>query len=218
MNKERLETENAVITSSQCPAVITNFSGYTPPFDAVPIVESMLASVPPKYLIGLSEIVLTNASGLPRKLRRSMTRARKHKVKIVEAGGLYHQAWHGNQAWIEIFVDNILKRWEKGWWLKISRIREILLGDVLFHEIGHHIHFTIRPEYKEKEDVADSWKVRLKRQYNRVHHKWLRTFLYPLRPLFITLSRLIRKYQLKRGWISRGEFEEDLKRSASPKK
>src|SRR5271157_4120830 len=99
INDERLETtENVVAVSSQRPKVITYFSGYTPPFDVVPIVERMLASVPPKYLIGLSQIVLTNSSGLSRKLRRSVTKARKRKVRIVEAGGLYHPAWNGNLA------------------------------------------------------------------------------------------------------------------------
>lgn len=125
MNDVRLETtENVVSVSPQHPTVITNFSGYTPPFDVVPIVERMVASVPSKYLIGLSQIVLTNSSGLSRKLRRSVTKARKRKVKIVEAGGLYHAAWHGNRAWIEIFVDNTLKGWEKGLWLKIPFFRE----------------------------------------------------------------------------------------------
>ena len=36
-------------------------------------------------------------------------------------------------------------------------LRDIGFGHVLFHEIGHHIHNTVRPEYDEKEDVADKW-------------------------------------------------------------
>src|SRR5271154_5529478 len=132
--------------SSQRPAVVANFSGYAPPFDPVPIVERMLASVPPKYLIGLKRVVLTNSSGLPRRLRRAVTKARKRKVKIVEARGLYHREWRGDPAWIEIFVDNALERCEKRWWSRLGFLREAEIGDVLFHEIGHHIHFTARPE------------------------------------------------------------------------
>jgi glucosamine 6-phosphate synthetase-like amidotransferase/phosphosugar isomerase protein len=114
MSDDPLEmTGRAAATSSQRPKVIMNFFGYEPPFDPVPIVERMVASVPPKYLAGLSQIVLTNSTGLSRRLRRSVTKARKRKVKIVEAGGLYHAAWHGNRAWIEIFVDNKLQTVEK---------------------------------------------------------------------------------------------------------
>ncbi len=193
MNDVRLETtENVVSVSPQHPTVITNFSGYTPPFDVVPIVERMVASVPSKYLIGLSQIVLTNSSGLSRKLRRSVTKARKRKVKIVEAGGLYHAAWHGNRAWIEIFVDNTLKGWEKGLWLKIPFFREDRLSEVPFHEIGHHIHATTHPEYRDKEDVADTWKRKLNIQYFRNQHPWVRAIAYPLRPLLRLIIRFLR--------------------------
>jgi len=218
MNSNLSETGKSDSVSAQRPEVIVSYREYTPPFHVVPIVERMLASVPPKYLIGLMEVVLTNTSDLSRKRRRSVTKARKHKVRIVEARGLYHPAWNGNRAWIEIFVDNTLKNWEKGWWLSFRFYRETLLGDVLFHEIGHHIHATIKPEFREGEDVADGWKLRLVRQYNRFRHPWLFAFLFPFQPLINMLCRVISKYQFKRGWISRGEFEEDFKKPVSHKK
>jgi hypothetical protein len=163
-------------------------------------------------LIGLSKVVLTNSSGLSRKLRRSVTKARKHKVRVVEARGLYRQAWHGEQAWVQIFVDNTLARWEKGWWLKFSYMREMLLGDVLFHEIGHHIHYTTRPEYREKEDVADVWKVRLVLNYNRRRFPLIKAFFKLIAILFGPLYKWqferLMKGQLQKGWISRAEFDE----------
>lgn len=165
------EHRGSVLAHTQSPRVIADFSGYTPPFDPVPIIERMLASVPTKYLVGLKEVVLTNASDLTRKRRRAVTKSRKRKVRIVEARGLYHQAWQGKQAWIEIFVDNSLRGWEQGFWLKIPVIREGRLSEVLFHEIGHHIHFTACPEHREKEDVADVWKVRLEHNYSRRRFK-----------------------------------------------
>jgi hypothetical protein len=208
--------ENEVAASSPLPKVVASFSGYVPPFDVIPIVERMLASVPPKYLIGLKEVVLTNSSGLPRRRRRAVTKSRKRKVKIVEARGLYHPAWNGNQAWIEIFVDNTLKRWENGWWLKLSFLREGLIGEVLFHEIGHHIHFTTHPEYREKEDVADTWKVRLERTYLRERHPVMQAIGYPLRPLTTILRRVLSKPMVKRGAMSRAEFEESFKKRQPP--
>jgi hypothetical protein len=107
------EIETAEV-SAPLPKVTNNFYDYTPPFNVAALVERMLASVPSKYLVGLSEVVLTNTAGLPRKVRRSMTKSRKRKVKVVEARGLYYQAWKGCPAWIKIFVDNTLRRLESG--------------------------------------------------------------------------------------------------------
>ena len=175
----------------------------------------MLESVPPKFLIGLKRVVLTNSSGLPRKLRRGITKARKRKVHIAEARGLYHQAWQGKPAWIEIFVDNSLKGWEHGLWLKIPFVREGRLSDVLFHEIGHYIHFAVRPEHRETEDLADVWKVRLNRNYSRSRFRWMRAFVLGLKflfgPLFRAGHRKLMRKQLERRWISRAEFEEIFK-------
>jgi hypothetical protein len=43
----------------------------------------------------------------------------------------------------------------------------MVLGEVLFHEIGHHIHYTQAPEFREREDVAEDWKKRLSKIYFR---------------------------------------------------
>jgi hypothetical protein len=53
----------------------------------------------------------------------------------------------------------------------IRPLRELVFGEVLYHELGHHAH-TIRPEYREKEDVADSWGVRLSVNHLRQSY-WL---------------------------------------------
>src|ERR1700676_4585643 len=93
--------------------VSASFSDYKPPFDPLPIVRRMLDSVPDQYLSGLSEVVLTNASGLSRKRRRSVTTARRRKVRVIDAGGLYHPAFNGSSAWIEVFVDNVVRVWRR---------------------------------------------------------------------------------------------------------
>jgi hypothetical protein len=141
-------------------------------FDPAPIVRRILESVPVKY-----------ASGLPRKRRRSTTKSRRRKVSVIEARGLYHPAFDGSRAWIEIFVDTTLRGWENGWWLRIPLLREGKIGDVLFHEIGHHIHFSSRPEYREREDVADVWKVRLQKQYTNKRFRWTAGLGRLIRPL-----------------------------------
>ena len=171
--------------------VVTDYSGYNPPFDVGPIIEKMLDFVPAKYLNGLNEVVLGSSTGLSRKGRRSKTYSRKRKVKIADALGLYHGEWQGKPAWIQIFVDNTLRRWEKGWWLRFSACRDQLLSDVLFHEIGHHIHATLRPEFREKEDIADEWQRTLSRSYFRRRHP---IFLFFFRLLSPALRALAGKY------------------------
>lgn len=86
-------TETVVETEASAaaaPRVTTRFWAYSPPFDVASIVERMLGSVPPRYLLGLKEIVLTNKAGLSRSHRRSVTKSRGRKVKIMQTRGLYH--------------------------------------------------------------------------------------------------------------------------------
>jgi len=52
--------------------------------------------------------------------------------------------------------------------------RTACFGHVLFHEIGHHIDATIRPEFREKEDVADTWSKKLLRTYFRERYRFPR--------------------------------------------
>jgi hypothetical protein len=195
------------------PSVTAAFSGYEPPSNVVVMAQRIVDSVPEKYLQGLTEIVLTNAGALSRNRRRSVSKSRGRKVRIKEARGLYHPASQQRGAWIEIFVDNTLNRWEGGWLQRTNWFREVELSGVLFHEIGHHIHFTTRPEYREKEDVADAWKVRLERNYIRQRYGWLRPLIR-----FFHVGGLVRRWNAKvsaemvtKGHISRAEHEEAVR-------
>jgi hypothetical protein len=168
------------------PKLVTYFNHYTPPFDVQPLLSKMLGSVPPEYLVGLDSVVLTSTDALSRKRRRRKTWSRKRTVKVVKTRGLYHYALKGKAAWIEIFVDRIFEGWEDGLWLKLPLVRDFLLAPVVFHEIGHHIHATVRPEFQEREDVADRWQVRLETMYYRKERPYIRvlsTFAKPFRPV-----------------------------------
>lgn len=200
-----------------CKPKVTAFYSpkYKPHFDVTSLIVRMAESVPPKYLVGLSEIVLTDQGELPRNRRRSVTYSRKKKVRITNTCGLYHPAWKRERPWIEIFVDAILKPWEKGLWLKIPFLRETELGEVLFHEIGHHIHCSVCPEYREKEDVADVWKVRLQRNYARKRFVLLRMLFRFLRlfaaPFLDRLQTKLMKAERQKGRMSQAEFEESTR-------
>lgn len=182
----------------------------------------MLDSVPKDYLAGLDAVVLSNAGGLSRQRRNRTIKARQRKVRLNATSGLYHPPSNGNRAWIEIFVDNTLRGWEKGWWLRVPFVREGKLSDVLFHEIGHHIHYAVRPEHREKEDVADVWKVPLQRNYHRQRFGWIGVVTRIIPPFFgAYLERQRQKLELgmlKSGQISRAEYLESVakKRSQTP--
>lgn len=198
------------------PSVVARYSSdYRPPFDVASVVERMVDSVPPKFLVGLSEIVLTDRGGLPRKRRRSVTYSRKKKVRILQARGMYHPAWKGKRAWIEIFVDATLRPLGEGILSNIPLVRNWELEDVLFHEIGHHIHYTVRPEYREKEDVADVWKVRLGRNYRRHRSGFTKLSIRLLRffagPIIDWLNFKVAKLRRNKGWMSQAEFEESTR-------
>jgi hypothetical protein len=212
----QLVKDEAAPVSFGRPKVVTQFTaGYVPPFDVVATVEKMLETVPPKYLNGLSEVVLTNTAGLSRKQRRSMTKSRGRKVKQSASAGLYFQAWNGRPAWIQIYVDNTLRNWERGFWLKLSFYREMLLGEVLFHEIGHHIHATVRPEHREAEDVADAWKLRIYRNYLRQRHpilkKVFRIVTSAFGPYYRRFYKRTMEQGVAKGWMSRAECDESMK-------
>lgn len=175
------------------PEIIENYSDYSPPFDVKLAVSRMLNTTPPERLVGLRAVVLTNKSSLPRKRRRGITwAARKRKVRMKDVAGLYHPHWGNEAAWIEVFVDEVFGPWQKGWWLKVSLCRDMLLSDVLFHEIGHHIHATSHPEFRERETVADEWRDRLGGRYFRSEYPWLLVLAYPVnavRRAFRSMSR-----------------------------
>lgn len=194
------------------PKIVNHYLNFKPPFPIDQIVADMVKAMPAEYVRGLSQIVLTNVSAQSRAARRAVTRSRGRKVKRIEALGLYHPA-HGNQsAWIEIFVDNTFRKWDRGLWLHFRFLRISLVGDVFFHELGHHIHFTVRPEFNEREDVADKWKARLQRKYMQTRFPALHWLLTAINFLSFGLIQWIKKrlstFLFKRGWISRAELKE----------
>ncbi len=151
------------------------YVGYEPPFNIKRAIERMVATVPDKYLTGLGSIVLTNEDALTGKRARRMTWSRGKKVSAAKARGLYHPEWGSNPAWIELHVDSIFQKYPR-YFLRLKLTRELELGSTFFHELGHHIHAQHHPEFKEKEDVAETWKRKGQNTYLRKRF-W---YLFPL--------------------------------------
>lgn len=149
------------------------YKDYTPPISAKSVAQRLVDHVPEKYLGGLEQIILTNASGLPRQRRRHKIKSRKRKVHISEALGVYHKKTNSSPAQIEIFIDNIPELQIK-FIQRFPVFRDASIGKVLYHELGHHIHATYHPEHQEPEEVAEKWKQELMGQYvKKQYWYWL---------------------------------------------
>jgi len=154
--------------------IVESYTDWTPPINAPQAVAAALSSVPRDHLRGLKRIVLSNASGLNRTRRREKTKHRGRTRRSMEALGFYRQAWHGQPASIELLVDNIAAQCPRA--IKLPFIRDVFFADIIFHEIGHHIHITKAKQFRERECVADDWARRLGELYLR-RRRW---YLFPL--------------------------------------
>ena len=140
--------------------IYENYGLYKPRMNVRKMVEELLMDIAPEYLQGLESIVLSSQIRLPRKGRRKKFLSRGRKISSSDVLGFYSQSWKGRPAYIELYVDKILAQ-APGLTLYIPLARFILFAQVLYHEIGHHLHKTQYPEFKEKEDVAEEWRKKL---------------------------------------------------------
>lgn len=181
------------------PQIVVAFQGYTPPFNAEKAIHRMSRTVPPEYLWGLRAIVLTNVDALSRKERDRRTRGRDRTVRLGEVLGYYTPAWKGGSAQITLLLDNLEKRWGRSW-LRFSFTRDVLLSELFFHEVGHHIHHLHLPEYEGKENVAEKWSKTLRRKYFRDHYWYLLPIAAPfalIDGLARDIAKLYRRFRAK---------------------
>jgi len=159
------------------PVIVESYRDFEPPPNFRESVETLLRYVPPKYLIGLKCVVLTNRAGLTRNKRRQRVWSRNHKVRLAESLGSYSYSTTSSPAMVWLYVDNIV---ESGvsWFRWAPVLRYTVQGTVLYHEIGHHIHAEHRPIHKEREDVAEDWSRKLMRNFYRKHYWYIFPFLY----------------------------------------
>ena len=176
--------------------ICESYKDFSPPSWVHKSVTRLIEGVPDNYLAGLHSVTLTNVDGLNHSRRRQKTISRKRKVAVRECRGLYHYKWQGKPAHIELFVDQIIHRWPLIV-LKVPLFQDLLLADVLYHEVGHHIHKTTAPEHREREDVAENRQKKLGRDYFRQKYKWLKPFRMILKPIVALLLKITRLIQRK---------------------
>jgi len=167
--------------------ITESYVNYSPPLDYSAITKRLLASMPEKYLVGLDSVVLCDLSGQPRKLRSGTLPRRGRRIKRKHVAGLYYREQRGQKAWIQVFVDQIEMPTRFFRWIR--PLRELVFGVVLYHELGHHAH-TIRPEHRDKEDVADNWGHRFFDNHLRQSYWFLYCVLRVVRLLRRAILRL----------------------------
>lgn len=180
------------------PQVIENYSHFEPPRQLRALIEELLNAVPPKYLVGLKTILLTNQTAMTRDQRRQKVSGRKDKDGLAEARGAYYRATNSSPAYVLLLVDNTLISWPP-WVLRVPYFRYAVLSEVLYHEIGHHIHAVYQPVHEGQENVAEDWQRKLNGIFLRRRYWYLRTILYPARKLaeFIVKSARWKKLEKK---------------------
>jgi len=168
------------------PEIVESYRDFEPPRNFRKNVETLLRYVPPKFLIGLKTIVLTNREGLTRNKRRQKVWSRHHKIRLADALGSYSHATRSSPATVWLYVDNIVRA-EGPAFRFFPVLRYLVKGEVLYHEIGHHIHTEHRPVHEEREDTADDWKDKLMVDFYRKHYRYISPLLY----VFARLTRPI---------------------------
>ena len=65
--------------------------------------------------------------------------------------------------------------------------------EVLYHEIGHHIHAEHRPVYKGKEDVANYWRRKLWSKFARRRYPYLVPVFFVTGKIMWLSKKLLRR-------------------------
>lgn len=145
-----------------------------------------MSHVPHEHLEGLRKVVLTNSASV----------LKTHKGKYVFDGERMRAAdlrgFYGN-GHVVLIMDRILDHYPEAF-LIVPMIKTLAIGDVLYHEIGHHIHRLKEPGYRDKrEAVADEWRDELLLAFFKKHYWYLANVLNAykrfLHPVFVRLFR-----------------------------
>lgn len=181
------------------PLIQEVYKDYTPPINALKTVEVLLGYVPPEDLAHLQSIVLTNTAALSRERKRQRTST---GAPVSRVRGLYSQAWNRQPAYIEIFVDNTLN---SGSWYdqKLPILRKMMFGEVLYHEIGHHVQYMSKSKLVKREAFADKYAARLGKGFLRQSYRYLRPFVPLLLLILNPILWLIGKISLVKKSIAR---------------
>jgi len=136
-------------------------------------------------------VVLTNASAIG---KGKTHRVSGKKYRRSECLGFYHPQQRGEQAWIEIIVDNIAGKWSTHNIVRfltyVPPVQDIAFMRTVYHELGHHLDRTIGALAQGRESTAEAWMKRLSRAYFLRRYWYLKPFL---KPAYAVLKRIVGK-------------------------
>lgn len=176
------------------PPLREDYQSYKPPAWVSKTVTQLLESLSGQHVGGLSGIVLTE-SALIGKGRTGRIAGRKYAMK--DCLGFYHPRWQAEPPAIFLIVDNILAGTPPLFW-RLPFSRDIFLGRVLFHEVGHHINDTVGSLAGGEEASAVEWERRLWRIHVWTKYWYLRPVFKPLRLSGGWLLRVLRRNAQRR--------------------
>ena len=161
---------------------------YTSPVRVHESLRLLLRYVPEEHLNGLHTITLTNSESL-RSVRGKIT-SEKQRFRPADCQGLY------GKGRIFLNIDLIFSQ-DPELFLLFPPFKTFLIGEVLYHEIGHHIHRLEEPGYRsDKEVVADEWKDKLLELFLKQRYWYL---AWPVRLLSPLLRLIVARLRARIG-------------------
>lgn len=152
-------------------------------------VQSILDTLPEQTTLGLQSVVLRSGKKLSRREAKEKALSRSGLVRKTRLQAVYYGGPKERDVRIELFVDKLLGS-TPPWFLRIPPLRDLVICQVLCHELGHHIQATRRLP-GDPEAVAEAWSRKLSRIYfqERYGHLSLlfKIILAPLRALLAVL-------------------------------
>ena len=146
--------------------IVPQYHNYAPPVDVYRSLRILLRNVPDEHLVGLHKIIVTNSECVRGSYRGKLL-SEKRRIRPADCSGLYHKGH------ILLLIDQIFLGCPE-LLLLFPPIKTFLIGEVLYHEIGHHIHRLQEPGFRaNKEAFADEWKETLLNNFMRQHYWYL---------------------------------------------
>lgn len=167
--------------------IIEQYLEYSPPVQVSGSVQLLMRHVPLEHLKGVRIVVLTNSAKLLQSNKGKYDFYGK-RLRLAELRGFYVEGQ------IYLVMDRILDHYPEPF-LWVPMFRTLAIADILYHEIGHHIHRLETPGYRENhEATADEWRDELILEFFKQHYWYLakiirgyKRFLHP------TVMKLIRR-------------------------
>lgn len=128
----------------------------------------LMRHVPAEHVEGLHKIVMTNSASLLSSSKGKFVAEDGKRFRAADCRGLYS---NGN---IFLVIDQILRHYPEAF-LLVPFIKRLAIGEVLYHELGHHIHRREQPGYRDnREAVADEWSDELMATFFKARYWYLK--------------------------------------------